>query len=136
MSLFQQRILKFLQPLLLSKSGKQLIVWTLLNMNFSLPISRLYESENLLAFFHPQPTYPFHVLITPKEKIPNFLALDTENSFFLMEVNKVAQKIITDYQLDQSGYRLIVNGGNFQDFPLLHFHLISDKKPSQAKELS
>jgi histidine triad (HIT) family protein len=105
-------------------------------MNFTLPISRLYESETLLAFFHPQPAYPFHVLITPKEKISNFLALDTENSYFLMEVYKVAQKIIADYQLDQSGYRLIVNGGSFQDFPLLHFHLISDIEPTPIKELS
>ena len=105
-------------------------------MNFSLPVARLFESETLLAFFHPQPAYPFHVLITPKENIPDLMALDTHNSSFLNESYKVAQKIISDYQLDQSGYRLIVNGGNFQDFPLLHFHLISDKKPKQSKELS
>jgi len=119
-----------------SNPGKRLIAWILLNMNFSLPISRLHESEILLAFFHPQPTYPFHVLITPKEKIPNLMALDTQNSSFLIDAYKVAQKIISDYHLDQSGYPLIVNGGDFQDFPLLHFHLISDKEPSQTKEPS
>lgn len=107
-----------------------------LNMNFALPISRLYESETLLAFFHPQPAYPFHVLLIPREKIPNFLAIDTHNSSFLNEVFSAAQRIISDYQLNQSGYRLIVNGGSFQDFPLLHFHLISDIEPPQTKDLS
>lgn len=136
MSVFQHRIIKFLQPVIFSNPGKRLIAWILLNMNFSLPISRLHESEILLAFFHPQPAYPFHVLITPKEKIPNILALDTQNSSFLNDAYKVAQKIISDYHLDQSGYRLIVNGGDFQDFPLLHFHLISDKEPLQTKEPS
>jgi len=62
--------------------------------------------------------------------------LNTQNSSFLNEAYKVAQKIISDYHLDQSGYRLIVNGGNFQDFPLLHFPLISDKETSQTKEPS
>jgi hypothetical protein len=28
--------------------------------------------------------------------------------------------------LAEGGYRLIVNGGKYQDFPYLHFHLISD----------
>ena len=31
--------------------------------------------------------------------------------------------------LAESGYRLIVNGGKYQDFPYLHFHLVSDLTP-------
>ena len=134
MSVFRKRIIKFLQPALLSNPGKQLIAWMLLNMNFALPISRLYESEKLIAFFHPQPSYPFHVLLIPKEKIPDFQSLDSSNFPFLNEVYTTAQKIVIEYHLDHSGYRLIVNGGKFQDFPLLHFHLISDKE--SIKELS
>jgi len=31
-------------------------------------------------------------------------------------------------QLGLESYRLIVNGGKYQDFPYLHFHLVSDDK--------
>jgi diadenosine tetraphosphate (Ap4A) HIT family hydrolase len=34
------------------------------------------------------------------------------------------QSLVEENQL--SAYRLIVNGGEYQDFPQLHFHLISD----------
>jgi diadenosine tetraphosphate (Ap4A) HIT family hydrolase len=34
------------------------------------------------------------------------------------------QNLVKD--LDLKAYRLIVNGGEYQDFPHLHFHLISD----------
>jgi diadenosine tetraphosphate (Ap4A) HIT family hydrolase len=30
-----------------------------------------------------------------------------------------------DLNLEERGYRLIVNGGEYQEFPQLHFHLIS-----------
>jgi diadenosine tetraphosphate (Ap4A) HIT family hydrolase len=34
------------------------------------------------------------------------------------------QSLVTEFQL--SAYRLVVNGGEYQDFPQLHFHLISE----------
>jgi diadenosine tetraphosphate (Ap4A) HIT family hydrolase len=35
--------------------------------------------------------------------------------------------LITEFKLEDSGYRLITNGGIYQDIPQLHFHLISDE---------
>ena len=37
------------------------------------------------------------------------------------------QSLVDEFKLP--AYRLIVNGGEFQDFPQLHFHLIADKDP-------
>ena len=133
---FRKRLLTVFQPIIRSKIGKKLVIWLLLHMDFTLPINRLYESDILLAFFHPQPAYPFHVLLIPKENIPNLQTLGDNHAKFLREIITTTQKIISDYQLEQDGYRLIVNGGNYQDFPILHFHLISDKILSQTKELS
>jgi histidine triad (HIT) family protein len=103
-------------------------------MNFAIPLDRLYESQNLLAFFHPHPAYPFHVLLMPRQDIPNILALSPLNSDFLTEVFTTAQKIVLDYHLEMSGYRLIVNGGPNQDFPILHFHLIAESNSTTLKE--
>lgn len=106
----------------------------LLYMDYALPLDRLIETDTLLAFFHPHPAYPFHVLIVPRQAIHDMMTLTPDNSAFLMDVINAAQQIVKDYHLGQSGYRLILNGGPNQDFPLLHFHLIAEKNPKTTKE--
>jgi len=80
----------------------------------------------LLAFLHPKPSYPVHILLMPKLDIPNFQALDADNPAFMADLIKTAQSLVEEFGLAEKGYRLIVNGGEYQDFPHLHFHLISD----------
>lgn len=103
-------------------------------MNFALPIDRLFETQTLIAFFHPQPAYPFHVLLIPRKEIPDLLSLNAQQTAFLEDVIKTAQQIVKDYHLEQYGYRLILNGGPNQEFPILHFHLIAEINPKTTKE--
>jgi diadenosine tetraphosphate (Ap4A) HIT family hydrolase len=49
--------------------------------------------------------------------------LDSTETAFLTDLVTTVQNLVDDFQLP--AYRLIVNGGEFQDFPQLHFHLIS-----------
>ena len=37
--------------------------------------------------------------------------------------------LVAELQLEKRGYRLIANGGAYQDVPHLHFHLVSDGAP-------
>ena len=45
-------------------------------MSQLLPLDRLAETGTLIAFRHPQPVYPFHVLIVPKSQVASLEALD------------------------------------------------------------
>jgi histidine triad (HIT) family protein len=93
-------------------------------MSFSLPVDRLRETDTLLAFRHPAPAYPVHVLLVPKKPIPALSDLDlVTDAAFLADVIATAQSLVKELELP--AYRLIVNGGEYQDFPYLHFHLIS-----------
>jgi diadenosine tetraphosphate (Ap4A) HIT family hydrolase len=38
----------------------------------------------------------------------------------------VGQSLVGDFALEACGYRLVTNGGRYQDVPQLHFHLISE----------
>ena len=93
-------------------------------MSFAIPVHRLRETESLLAFYHPKPAYPFHVLLVPKKPVASLMKLDPTDSVFLGDLYTTVQSLVDEFQL--TAYRLIVNGGEFQDFPQLHFHLISD----------
>jgi len=116
-------MLKFFLRLVSTKAGRKWIGWIFTHMSFAIPVNRLRETETLLAFYHPKPSYPFHVVLVPKETIPSLMELDPASSF-LADLFTAVQSLIAEFQLP--AYRLIVNGGEFQDFPQLHFHLISD----------
>ncbi len=92
-------------------------------MNFAIPVKRLRETETLMAFYHPKPSYPFHVLLLPKKAVASLKEFDPVDTVFLADLYATVQSLVDEFHLP--AYRLIVNGGDYQDFPQLHFHLVS-----------
>jgi histidine triad (HIT) family protein len=101
-----------------------LIGWIFAHMSFAIPVKRLRETNTLIAFHHPKPAYPFHVLLVPKKSVASLKDLDTADTSFFTDLYSIVQNLVDEFRLP--AYRLIVNGGEYQDFPQLHFHLISD----------
>jgi len=99
------------------------IGWIFTHMSFAIPVKRLRETDTLLAFYHPKPAYPFHVILVPKRQVATLKDLDPNDVAFLHDLYSTVQNLVDEYHLP--AYRLIVNGGEYQDFPHLHFHLIS-----------
>lgn len=99
--------------------------WVFTHMSFVLPVKRLYETERLVAFEHPSPSYPVHILLVPKAALPGLEALDASDAALLAEVFGAVQVLVRQLGLEPTGYRLIANGGAYQDIPQLHFHLVS-----------
>lgn len=95
-------------------------------MSFLLPASRLRETDHLLAFFHPQPAYPTHILLVPRKAIADLSDLSADDAPFLLDLFAAVASLVDEFGLEQQGYRLIANGGPYQDVPRLHFHLVSE----------
>lgn len=85
------------------------------------------ESERVLAFHHTRPSYPLHIVIVPKAHIPSLL--DVEDFSLVQEIFQFAQLIIAELGLQGTNFRILTNGGTFQDSKHLHFHLISSDPP-------
>jgi histidine triad (HIT) family protein len=100
--------------------------WGFAHMSGCLPVSRLYESDSVVAFYHPRPAYAVHVLIVPKRGIAGLGAVGAKDQPLLGEVVAAAQRVVRMLGLEEQGYRLVVNGGAYQDVGQLHFHLISE----------
>jgi histidine triad (HIT) family protein len=94
-------------------------------MSFAFPAHRLVETETLLAFHHPQPSYPLHILLVPKKPHQTLMDLTPDDQEFLNDLVRSVQALVMQFDLERNGYRLIANGGPNQDFPYLHFHLVS-----------
>ena len=97
-------------------------------MTAFMPVNKLYETELVVAFYHPKPSHNIHILIVPKQAIENFLALSPDHKPVIQDVIATAQHLVRELQLTEKGYRLVVNGGPYQDVQQLHYHLISDEK--------
>jgi histidine triad (HIT) family protein len=115
----------FLRRLANVRIFRSVLIWGLINMNDWLPINKISETESLICFYHPQPVYPVHILLVPKQELRDLSQLEPRQSDFLQDLFLTVQSLITEFKLEEGGYRLILNGGEYQDFPQLHFHLTS-----------
>jgi histidine triad (HIT) family protein len=92
-----------------------------------LPLRHVYRSDRLLVINHPRPSYPFHALIIPRRAIRNLQDIQAD---LLLEMLQTAASTAIQFGLQE--YRIVVNGGAYQDVPQLHFHLISDNRGRTA----
>ncbi len=90
-----------------------------------LPVRRLYETDTLLAFPHPRPSYPVHILLVPKAGYPGLEALQGDETALYADLSQAVRRLAQTLDLAPHGYRLIINGGAYQEVPLLHAHLVS-----------
>lgn len=117
-------MIDWLMKLSRPRLARLLIGWIFAHMSFVIPVQHLRDTDTLIAFRHPKPSYPFHVLIVPKKVVTSLIDLDPTDTAFLTDLYSTVQFLVQEFKLP--AYRLIVNGGGFQDFPQLHFHLVSD----------
>ncbi len=92
-----------------------------------LPVKRVLTTDRVIAFYHPKPAWPSHLLIVPKRSIRSLLQLaDARNVAFLTDIIVAARDIIHALDLRDRGYVLCANGGPRQDVQQVHFHLFTD----------
>jgi histidine triad (HIT) family protein len=111
-----------------SPLGGLLVGWLFEYMSFAIPVHRLRETSTLVAFEQPRPAYSVHILIIPKKVVAGLAELDPDAEFsrvFLSDLLECVQSLVDELGLASLGYRLMVNGGKYQEVPQLHFHLIS-----------
>jgi histidine triad (HIT) family protein len=105
-----------------------IVGWIFAHMSFVIPVNRLRETDTLIAFHHPKPSHSVHILLVPKRKLPDLMAVSFGEADFFTDLYRITQELVVEFALEKPGYSLIVNGGAYQDVPQLHFHLISDGK--------
>lgn len=90
----------------------------------SIPSKKLYEDDQVLAFYDINPQTPVHFLVIAKEHITGADQITAENSGVVAHIFEVIAKLSA--QLGLSSYRIINNCGKGagQTVPHLHFHVL------------
>jgi len=96
-----------------------------------LPCNKVYEDDHALAFHDIRPQAPVHVLVIPKAPFVSWddftvEASDAQIAGFSRAVGAVTRQL----ELDDPGYRLMVNmgGHGHQEVPHLHVHIFGGRQ--------
>lgn len=92
-----------------------------------IPSKKLYEDDQVLAFYDIEPKAPVHFLVIPKEHIAGCRAVDAHNSAFIAHIFEVI-RMLTE-QMNLTDYRVVTNNGveAGQSVHHLHFHVLGGK---------
>lgn len=88
----------------------------------AIPSTVVYEDDFVLAFPDIHPIKPVHILIIPKKHVDEFVAVEDHELF--KHIGKAIQKLIKEKELEDKGYKIMINGGGHQDVNHLHIHLL------------
>jgi len=126
----------FIAKLAKKPTFKAIVIWSLTHMTFALPLKSIIKNSEWSVFHHPNPKYKIHLLLLPRKAIKTPLELADQEPLLLKSLLLTVNQLVKDFQLENQGYRMIINGGRYQDFPLLHIHLVSGemKKIAQLHE--
>ncbi|MCL2440163.1 MAG: histidine triad nucleotide-binding protein [Treponema sp.] len=90
-----------------------------------IPSKKLFESDDILAFYDIKPMAPVHFLVVPKKHIANLLELEAEDSALVGKLFFKAQELAKELGCGEKGGRFIINakkdGGQTVDHLHIHF---------------
>jgi histidine triad (HIT) family protein len=96
----------------------------------TIPCSKVYENENVLAFDDIHPMAPVHVVVIPKTHIPTLLELETESGNVRGDLVRAIHEVVKVKGIAQNGFRVVINcneeGG--QVIFHLHAHVLGGKR--------
>ncbi len=90
----------------------------------------VYEDSDIMAFKDIKPVAPVHLLVIPKKHIPTHQEVAEEDLPLLGKMHMVIADLARAFQINEDGYRLIVNCGqnSGQIVYHLHFHFIGGRR--------
>jgi len=94
-------------------------------INKEIPANFVYETDLVVAFPDIHPSADQHILILPRQHIRGIGEIREVEGDMLVEVYRAVAKLVEELDLDK--YRVVVNGGQAQQIPHLHFHLLGGR---------
>lgn len=97
-------------------------------VNGTIPSSKVYEDDDVLAFKDINPIAPVHILVIPKQHVKSLVEFN--NDELLAKMFKIIKEIAKNQGIEETGYRVVTNIGEDggQAVKHLHFHILGGTK--------
>lgn len=90
----------------------------------------IYENEYVAAFYGLTKTADVHVLVIPKKHIESIMGFTEEDEKTIFEIHKAIQWIAKEFQVNETGFRVLTNTGlhGQQEIKHVHYHVIGGRQ--------
>jgi histidine triad (HIT) family protein len=88
-----------------------------------IPSDKVFDDDRVTAFRDINPVAPTHILIVPNKHIPSVNEIETEDEKLVGHMFSVARQLAERENIQDSGYRLIINTGPDAGQVVFHLHL-------------
>ncbi|WP_307999761.1 histidine triad nucleotide-binding protein [uncultured Gemmiger sp.] len=94
-----------------------------------IPSNKLFEDDQLLAFYDIDPQAPVHFLVIPKRHIDSAAVLTEDDAALLGHIYAVIAQLAARLGIAENGYRVVTNVGadGGQSVKHLHFHVLAGR---------
>jgi len=89
----------------------------------AMDVPKLHDDDLVFAIKDINPRAPTHVLVIPKQHIPDGRAVTDEHSPVIGRMFSVAAGLMRDFGMAQRGYRLAFNVGEDAGMTVAHLHM-------------
>lgn len=95
----------------------------------TIPAKKVYDGEDVFAIEDINPQAPVHLLIIPKKHVSTLLEIETGDHALIGSIFGVANQLVRERKLDQSGFRIVANCGAEagQSVFHIHYHLLGGR---------
>ena len=92
-----------------------------------IPSNKVYEDDEILAFYDINPVAKIHILVIPKKHIESVAHLTKEDEPLVGKIYSVINKIAEEKGFKESGFKVVTNVGKNggQEVMHLHYHILA-----------
>ena len=91
-------------------------------VNGEIPSNKVYEDEDVLAFYDINPIAAIHILVIPKKHIASIAHMEKEDEALIGKIYGVINKIAEEKGFKDKGFRVIANCGEDAGLEVMHLH--------------
>jgi len=88
-----------------------------------IPSKKLYEDDEMLAFFDINPMAPVHFLTVPKKHINSLLELEADDAPLIGRLLHKAQELAKQQGCEENGGRFVINAKSHGGQTIDHLHI-------------
>jgi histidine triad (HIT) family protein len=96
----------------------------------AIPAKKLYEDDEVAAFFDIEPQAPVHFLVVPRKHIGNLMEAEESDTALLGKLLLTAQRLAKEQGCGERGARFVINckSDGLQSVDHLHVHVLGGRK--------
>ncbi|MCM8821668.1 MAG: histidine triad nucleotide-binding protein [Candidatus Omnitrophica bacterium] len=94
-----------------------------------MPAKKVYEDEEIIAFYDINPQSPVHLLVIPRKHISNLLDIKQQDADLLAKMIMTATILAKKHDIAETGYRIVINTNRYagQSIDHLHIHILGGR---------